>query len=442
MNILPNEILFNIFKHLDQYQLYQLSLINRRFYYLVKYLLPKRLCNVRNLRIAPNDLTRIKCLGYNNFMMVAKFKNLEYLDCSDNFSNFGCLMFSVHNSLKYLDISNTFLPAQDATNLLSLPNLKTLKCCSVQLSDFSINIIGKLNKLTEFDCSDNYIGGYTQHLTGLTNLEILKMTNARVNSNHILNLAKLYNLKKLIVDSNQLNEYAFTRLTDLTNLEYLDCSNNYLGFIGLRPIMIFNKLETLKCNSNSLGFTGLSWISGLTNLRNLECNSNRLNHSGLSAITNLTKLTYLSCSYNCITSSEIMNCIGLINLRKVVYSGNKLIGIHLRVTAGFPFLEELILTGNLLGDDSLEHISRITTLKVLSMSSNLISELEPLKNLIHLSILKLNSMLFVPSQFEFIRYLSRLKVLQIIHTTVHAAQILKYSPHGFLNIIDHQKIEY
>ena len=204
-----------------------------------------------------------------------------------NFCSFVASSFDVDNdnylSDEEINAAETINCANegisDLTGISHFTALKTLNCCSNQLTSLDVS---KSTALTELDCYNNQ----------LTSLDVSKNTA----------------LTELDCDNNQLTSLDVSKNTALT---YLDCYNNQLTSLDVRKS---TELTYLDCYNNQL--TSLD-VSKNTALTELYCYNNQLTSLDVSKNTVLTEL---DCYNNQLTSLDISNTnMNNLNCRENIY---------------------------------------------------------------------------------------------------------------------------
>ena len=204
-----------------------------------------------------------------------------------NFCSFVASSFDVDNdnylSDEEINAAETINCANegisDLTGISHFTALKTLNCCSNQLTSLDVS---KSTALTELYCYYNQ----------LTSLDVSKNTA----------------LTELGCDNNQLTSLDVSKNTALT---YLDCYNNQLTSLDVSKS---TALTYLDCYNNQL--TSLD-VSKNTALTELYCYNNQLTSLDVSMNTVLTEL---DCYNNQLTSLDISNTnMNNLNCRENIY---------------------------------------------------------------------------------------------------------------------------
>lgn len=242
----------------------------------------------RNNRISKSDAEKITSLriyreGLTSLSGIEYFKNLRYLDCSDNV-------------LKNIDVSKNI-------------NLEYLNCTSTEITDLNIDnnvnlveVVCYFNRLlTELNTAKNinlqklYCGG--NRLRSLNLTENVKLVELECPSNELtaLDLTSNVALEKLSFNNNKINR------VDLNNniaLKEIDCRQNSIVSLDITKNVA---IESFSCALNSLSNIDLSQN---TKLKNLDCASNEITELDLSKNTDLEQL---NCFNNKLTSLDLRN---------------------------------------------------------------------------------------------------------------------------------------
>ena len=261
--------------------------------------------------------------------------------------------------------------------------------------DYSdIALMAYLEKLT----AENAIGDQLHHISGLTELTELRITNSSVSAEVLTSIAKLQKLKKLQLVDCTLSSVA--PLSTAVSLESLDLSSNAIR--DLTPISNLVGLNELILAHNAVD--DLTAISALSMLTKLDVSYNAL--TTLSGISSLTALKWLNAGNNTVT--QIDSISSLTALTCLSLNSNKLKDVS--VLSGLQQLEELNISGNELTNiSSLSNLIKLTDLdfsnnKVTTIptwpkncalvtitgSSNKIKSLTPLSGLKNLNVVNMD----------------------------------------------------
>lgn len=202
---------------------------------------------ITDLYIAQNNIESIEDIVH--------FKNLKYLDCSDNkitdISSLNTLTdleaFYINNNqisdisvLEELtsleELSLSFNPITDISSLEGLANLKELYIHGNNISD--ITSLSNLTKLENLGMRDNSISDISA-LCKLKKLTRLELTGNKIKD--ISSLEGLTNLEELVLLNNDISD--ITPIGKLRNLKTLDIRENQITDIS--SLKKLKKLETL-----------------------------------------------------------------------------------------------------------------------------------------------------------------------------------------------------
>ena len=270
----------------------------------------------------------------------------------------------------------------DLTPLSNLPNLTALK-----LSRNAIVDVGPLSGLTtleELHLNDNAVEDVTP-LAALTNLSVLRLrNNAVVDAAPLIELENLRTLQlsedtpstsTLIPDAGleeavrsalHLTPTHFISVGVLKRLEQLDAPRrNISDLTGLEHATNLTELELYRNNVSDL-----SPLSDLPNLRVLKVSRNALELYPLAPIRNIKSLEVLHANDN--------------NIHRLIEGAS--------ILQWLPNLTELRLRGNRVIDDDIRFLGNSTTLTILDLDGNSISDLSGLSGLTELRYLGLKDL--------------------------------------------------
>jgi|GEM_PF-5880378 len=199
----------------------------------------------------------------------------------------------------------------------------------------------------------------TEHISNLTQLTRLNISNTVVNNSLLKALAKSNNLETLDINCCLgITNAGLVPLTKLKKLKKLDISYTHIGDAGLEHIGKFNNLESLILSSTSICDDGLKHLGKLTNLEILRLDNTSIGDKGLSYLVNLTKLRVLSLSFTRITNDGLKYLSKMSDLRNLDLHqtdvSNK--GIHNLNLRNLPYLEELDLRNTSVTEDRIKYL--------------------------------------------------------------------------------------
>ncbi|PPD76804.1 hypothetical protein GOBAR_DD26277 [Gossypium barbadense] len=370
------------------------------------------LSSLKSLNLTENVFTRSN--PTNGIEMLSKLNNLETLDLSGNrlgnniLSQLDGKEGMKLNKLEVLSLRLNFLNNSVFSSLVELSNLKSLDLFFNKLEGaIYTKDLNVLSNLEELILSGNEVNGFipSQGLR-LMNLKHLDLSGNGLSGNGfnysiLSSVATLPNLKTLRIDISQCN--GLIDLYGLSNLEELymaSNSGNDCGF-SLQSLGLFPTLKTLSLGGFNINETTMASYShntsvtaDFTSLKRLELwdckiNKNLTQQEGL----NLRSLEELELSYSSLPSNFIQVFGPLISLKKLTASGidgNNRPPMH--GVCEFTNLQELDMYGCNLKGSLPMCFSNLTSLKMLSLSSNQFSgNISILKSLKLLESLDLSS---------------------------------------------------
>lgn len=188
-------------------------------------------------------------------------------------------------------------------------------------------------------------------ITGLTNLQSLRITNTIVSNDLLKGISALPNLTELTLSGCNLSN--ISPLAAVSGLIKLDLSNNTIR--NLDALQDMSNLEELNLQRNAI--TDLSALAQLTNLQKLDVSFNAM--QSLDSVYSVTSLIWLDASNNAI--AELGSIDQLADLSYLAISSNDLTDISNVVQCAT--LAELNISNNMLTDISaLKDLSMLTYL--------------------------------------------------------------------------------
>ncbi|MEN2416080.1 DUF7619 domain-containing protein [Flavobacterium mesophilum] len=237
------------------------------------------------------------------------FRNLVYLECSDN-----KLTTLDLRSLSNLEVISCNRNNITNLNVQQLSKLQTIGCWTNKLTELNLNGLSNLqhlqcgeNMITSLDlnqCPDLIdLGIFKNKISSLDLSTFSKLENLFCGYNDLvdLDLSSSINMKTLHCDNNKLTSLKLPVTDKLWQLGY---DHNFLTNIdvshlsGLLELMgAFNKMTKLD-------------LKGLGKLQYLDCYKNEISNLDLSEVPNLT---FLNCFGNLFTEIDATNCSKLQN---------------------------------------------------------------------------------------------------------------------------------
>ena len=220
-------------------------------------------------------------------------------------------------------------------------------------------------------------------IENLVNLEVLNLgleevNGSWVNSNNITDLTPLANLtslRELLLYKNSISD--LSPLSNLTNLTRLSADFNNIS--SVTPLKNLTALTRLDLRDNAL--SDITDLSNLTNLTSLDLSINNI--SDISAIGNLVNLEWLALTNNSIVDISALS--NLTNLTKLYIFVNQIEDVT--PIANCTSLLQLDIGDNSISDIS--SLSTLTSLEGLYFESNPLTNIEVLRQLNNLDIVRM-----------------------------------------------------
>ncbi|GKV43601.1 hypothetical protein SLEP1_g50872 [Rubroshorea leprosula] len=278
-------------------------------------------CNITTKRVFQLSLNHTRGWDvkgwYLNSSLFSPLEELKSLFLWDNsifgfMKNEGLEKLSSLSNLEVLDLSYNRLNNSILSSLASLSSLKVLNLAGNQMEG-SLHIPGVKRPL------------------GLSNLEVLDLSDNSFNNTILSSLKGLSSLRSLDLGWNQLKGILnIKELVGLNELKELDLSNNNVeSFVapkGIKRPLGLSNLEVLHLYNNSFSNTALSSLRGLPSLKILDLSENKLKGVlNVEELVGLNELKELDLSYNNV-ESFVAPKVALNNLKELDLSYNEMEG--------------------------------------------------------------------------------------------------------------------
>ncbi|XP_017632794.1 receptor-like protein 7 [Gossypium arboreum] len=306
-------------------------------------------------------------------------ENLEYLVLSNNKISDAIPNWVWKKRLRYLNLANNhlssldqLLPDQSSTS--SQTSLPRPICNSSQLMFFNAshnnlgglipNCLGKMNALNLLDLQRNNFSGMLPKFSKATQLQILKVSENRLEGKLPRSLAECTQLEVLDVGNNMMNDTFPFWLEKLPALKVLILRENrfYGQMKHFKHKSLFPSLDVLDIASNQ--FSGELSIDFLqsTQLRSLKIGGNKLVGRLSRSLANCTALEVLDLGNNMVHDTFPFWLEKLPSLQVLILRANRFYGTITKFDTerGFPKLRILdIASNNFSGDLSIEFVQSL-----------------------------------------------------------------------------------
>lgn len=272
---------------------------------------------------------------------------------------------------------------------------------------------------------------FFRNLSSLEHLENLTIGGGEyLEAREVVNISLLGKLKNLYVDCSErfdtFNNDWFLALSHTTQLQSLQLSTNQCTF-SLTPLAFLGKLTNLthlNLSGMNVDDAQMSQLLTMKKLKTLDLsfNSENITDKGLIYLTALTCLEDLDLAYNNIQS--ICHLSPLSNLKTLNLTSNE--ELNLKSTLNFPNLKVLSLVNCNLDNTQVEYLTKLVTLKSLSLCYNQIDELRFLSRFSNLQVLHLEGPQFKKISTQYITRLANLRILALVENEQFAKKVFNY----------------
>ena len=346
--------------------------------------------------LKPNDLQRIDLAHLANNSELGHLKKLTGMKAlsfkAANLRHAGMVHIKGLEGLEELDLSDTYVTNAGLRHLREMRHLKRL-----DLRETSISAPGLV------------------HIVNLRSLESLHLPSF-IGDRALAQLSTLTSLKQLDLGDTQISDAGLAHLKGLVNLQWLDLGVRSISDAGLVHLKGLVNLQWLNLQGTSISDVGLAHLKGLTNLHGLYLASRDITNAGLAHLSGLTKLQWLDLESNGHITSEALAHLKDIPLRGITLTVTQMDDTALahlgeistleiltmwsdRITdAGVAHLQKLkslqyLVLGAQLGDEGLAHLAGLTELRFMAIHGSEISDagMVHLARLTNLQVLGLDS---------------------------------------------------
>ncbi|XP_047169329.1 receptor-like protein 56 isoform X1 [Vigna umbellata] len=269
--------------------------------------------------------------------LCSMLKNLEVLDLSGNNFNDSDIAYALSqlSSLKSLNLGYSELTPRSILNISKIRSLEILDIAGNSFSNEFLSSLSGLPRLKSLDLSSNQLRGSldTSGLLALTSLEILDLSDNKINSfvvHQVSGSKGLRKLEALRLDNNMINGSRLREsLQSFSSIRVFSMkSNEITGTITAGDFRDLKNLEHLALDSNSdLDNEFFKSIGELTSLKNLSASTCKINGTLPSADWfKLKKLEELDLSQNLFVGSLPSSFLNMTSLRKLELSQNQFSG--------------------------------------------------------------------------------------------------------------------
>ena len=230
-------------------------------------------------------------------------------------------------------------------SLAPIGNLKGLKALNIQSA--------------RFDSED------FKHLTGLTQLEVLRFGDYQLTDESMKYIGQLTSLRSLALWGTGISDEGLKHLQDLTNLTFLALNSCEITDQGLEYLRNMTALEGLQIYQTEITDRGLMNLQRFSQLKHIKLDGNGITDRGLKHLENLTSLENIWIDSNPITDEGLSYFAGMKKLKELYASDTKITDAGLVNLRGMKDFHHLLIDG--IGDEGIRHLSELPALEFLQV---------------------------------------------------------------------------
>lgn len=318
-----------------------------------------------------------------------------------------CLLHLAHlTGLTSLDISRTDITDNGMKYIANLKSLESLEM-SNRVTDRGMVYVGQLTSLRRLYFNDDAGSQVTnrgmRHLANLKNLEELALTGDRMGDACLAYIKDLPKLYYLFIRGRQFGDNGMIHVKEISSLRMLVFHEGiaHITDAGLVHISQMPHLETLCLHGmDGISDEGIAHLSKMPSLKRLNIDGSHITDKSMAYLKEVKSLEWLDLPQRDQRITDVgLACLGeLSNLRKLHISKSSLVNQEYYTDKGLEILvrchklEDLSIGSIGVTDAGLEHIAKLTNLKILglfgckSITDTGLASLTTLKSLRRLNI--------------------------------------------------------
>ncbi|KAF7283031.1 hypothetical protein GWI33_001562 [Rhynchophorus ferrugineus] len=276
---------------------------------------------------------------------------LEELDLSDNLiKSVYPGTFNGTKKITKINLSRNKISILSDKGFAELMHLRQLLVSHNSIEAVADTAFEGVYNLEELDLSYNRIGNISSKLSNLTSLQVLNLNNNKLTRIDRWDLYNLTKLTSLDLSNNYLTQFSL-EMAPNNQLKSLNLDENRIDYFWVSLMRLY-MLEALYLRKNNIseisGFPGDS----LHNIRTLDLSGNKIRTIRTGMFNGLPKLGYLNCSHNAIETVMVTGVLSLSSLHVLDLSYNNISDFDYNLLLGrLPALAYLRLENNMLPCD-------------------------------------------------------------------------------------------
>ena len=193
-----------------------------------------------------------------------------------------------------------------------------------------------------------------EHLTGLTQLQMLNIRNTKVTTAGLVHLKGLAKLNSLALWDTKVTDAGLESLKELTQLQELVLFGTKVTGCGFEHLKRLTKLQTLNLGNTQVTDAGLVHLKELIQLQTLDLGGTEVTDAGLVHLKGLTKLQTLDLNKTQVTDAGLVHLSGLKQLQTLDLFGTQVTDAGLEHLEGLTQLHWVDLGGTRVTDEGAE----------------------------------------------------------------------------------------
>mgnify|MGYP002777989176 CR=1 FL=1 len=312
-----------------------------------------------------------------------------------------------------------------------------------KLTDLDLAHLRTLKGLKELDLAENedITDAGLSYIAGLTDLEILDLSDTEITGAGLASLKGMKKLKRLVLPYKPFSAKDLAPLAQFTELESCSIDLNTETVEKLQILSNCPKLKALNLPYRPLPrevYTALGKMTSLESLILLSDDKQKVTDADLALLKGLTNLQTLSMPRAEVSAAGLENFKGCTRLLNLNLTGAKLNDDALKAVAGLPSLTSLVLANTPISDAGLVHLSPLTRLTNLNLTNTKITGtgLVHLKGASNLQLLMLNDSPFGDAGIPALEPFKNLSVLNLRNTPITGKGLNVLKGHSKLLTLD------
>jgi hypothetical protein len=255
--------------------------------------------------------------------------------------------------LKALNLQSTKFDSEDFKHLTGLAQLEVLRLGDQRLSDSSMQYIGKLTSLRSLALWGTWISDEgLKHLQGLSNLTFLALNNCKITDEGLTYLKNMTVLEGLQLTQTKITDKGLAKLKNFTQLKSLLIGYTNITNAGLEHLQTLTLLEIIWINSTPITDQGIAYLGNMKNLKSLFASRTKITDAGLAHLKGLRGFKHLNISG--IGDGGIQHLSKLPALEKLQIHDAQVTKESIPYFKKMGSIKEVLLSGDKINDDLLE----------------------------------------------------------------------------------------